>query len=88
MSEHTNRVDLSRNPASTLRWRASIVRLSDGAVIQTFETSMGREEAFARALAYVTALRAGPEPDHSVYLSEDGDLLDPHEAGVLRDANA
>lgn len=49
---------------------------------------MGREEAFARALAYVTALRAGPEPDHSVYLSEDGDLLDPHEAGVLRDANA
>lgn len=79
MSEPTYRVDLKHRPAETLAWKATVVRLSDEWEMRTFETSMGREEAFAKALAYVCALDAGPEPDHSVYLSESGDLLDPHE---------
>jgi hypothetical protein len=79
VSEPTYRVDLSHDPGATLPWKATVVRLSDDWKMRTFETSMGREEAFSKALAYVVAFNQDPEPDHSVYLSEDGDLLDPRD---------
>ena len=77
MSEPTYRVDLTHNPADLYPWRAVIVRLSDDTEIKSCVDG-SREEAFAEAVRIVHAINH-PERPSSVYLSEDGDLLDPHE---------
>ena len=77
MSEPTYRVDLTHNPGEMYPWRAAVVRLSDDEPLRVL-VAESREEAFALALRYVVALKH-PEHASSVYLSEDGDLLDPHE---------
>lgn len=77
MSEPTYRVDLTHSPAEMYPWRAAIVRLSDDEEVKGC-VAPTREEAFAEALRVVVSLKH-PERPSSVYLSEDGDLLDPHE---------
>ena len=77
MSEPTYRVDLSHDPGQMYPWRAAVIRLSDEQELRGLVAD-SREEAFSLALQYVVALRS-PERSSSVYLSEDGDLLDPHE---------
>ena len=77
MSEPTYRVDLTHNPGEMYPWRAAVVRLADEEELRGLVAD-SREEAFALALQYVVGLR-NPERSTSVYLSEDGDLLDPHE---------
>lgn len=78
MSEPTYRVDLSHDPSQIYPWRASIVRLADEQELRGLVAD-SREDAFALAVKYVHGLNQ-PQRPSSVYLSEDGDLLDPHEA--------
>ena len=77
MSEPTYRVDLTHDPALMYPWRAAVVRLSDDQELRGLVAD-SRQEAFELALQYVVSIR-NPEHSSSVYLSEDGDLLDPHE---------
>ena len=77
MSEPTYRVDLTHDPSQMYQWRAAVIRLADDEELKGLVAD-SREEAFTLALQYVVALRS-PERSSSVYLSEDGDLMDPHE---------
>lgn len=81
MSEPTYRVDLSHHPEHLpYPWRGVVVRLSDEQEIK-LTVGESREDAFARALQFVHDLnRIEPQHPSSVYLSEDGDLLDPHDS--------
>lgn len=77
MSEPTYRVDLTNHPAEMYHWRAEVVRLSDDHKIKGLWGD-SRQEAFESALRFVVALKE-PEHSSSVYLSEDGDLIDSAE---------
>lgn len=80
MSEPTYRVDLNHHPEDGphVCWRAVVVRVRDEELLEVKHGS-SREEAFAFALQWVAGLTSTPERPSSVYLSEDGDLLDPAE---------
>ena len=77
MSEPTYRVDLSHTPGNLYSWRAAVVRLADDEELKGLVAD-SREEAFGLAVKFVYDLNH-TERGSSVYLSEDGDLLDPHE---------
>lgn len=77
MSEPTYRVELDHNPADSFPWKATLVRIADNYAMRTV-VGQSREDAFDRAQAVVRAMR-NPEPSSTVDLTEDGDILDPHE---------
>ena len=81
MSEPTYRVDLTHNPAdgSNVCWTARVFRPSqqDEHVHVTWGSS--REEAFDLAQLWIKANTIAPQPPSTVYLTEDGDILPPHE---------
>lgn len=81
MSEPTYRVELIHDPASeypNVPWSAEIFRITDGErVYLTFEPS--REAAFNDAQAWIKRQLLDAERPSTVFLTEDGDILDPHE---------
>lgn len=81
MSEPTYRVELIHNPASeypSVPWSAEVFRLMDDErVFITFETS--RDSAFDVAQAWVKRQLLDAERPSTVMLSEDGEIIDPHE---------
>ena len=81
MSEPTYRVELVHNPASdypNVPWSAEVFRITDsGRVYITFEPS--RDEAFNAAQAWIKRQLLDAERPSTVFLTEDGDILDPHE---------
>lgn len=81
MSEPTYRVDLSNDPTEIepCRWAARIIRLSDGEQVTGSQWGATREQAFDAAQEWIKRANGPSEPPSSVYLSEDGDILDPHE---------
>ena len=87
MSEPTYRVELTHHPEMPLRpWQAEIHRCSDdGYMAQLWGES--RQIATELAGAWVWRQKYG-EPPSTVFLTEEGEIHDRHEAGVLRDANA
>ena len=78
MSKPTYRVDLDHTPEDIeWPWSASVVRLSDELPLFV-RCGNTREQAFERAQAAVK--EAGNKQSSSVVLlTEDGDILDPHE---------
>lgn len=78
MSEPTYRVDLQHHPEQTFPWVATVVRLADDFPMRTTVGS-NREDAFDRAQAIVRAM-SQPEAPSTVFLSEDGDIIDPHDS--------
>lgn len=81
MSEPTYRVELVYDPTTDYdvnRWQASIYRVSDDSHIHmTFGETM--EQAFDRAQEFVRRAAQAQHDGRTVLLSEDGDILDPHE---------
>lgn len=80
MSEPTYRVDLIHYPAngSAVQWGADITRVATDELIMCVHAAT-REAAFDNAQEWVKAQAAEPERSSTVYLTEDGDILDPHE---------
>jgi len=79
MSEPTYRVELEHDPTSSVNavpWTARVVRLSDDAVV-TVEYAQNRERAFDKAQEWVKLSTITPEAPSTVFLTEDGELLDP-----------
>ena len=81
MSEPTYRVELEYDSVTKFfqnRWRAKVYRVADDeSVLMEFGATM--EEAFDAAQMRVKMMSL-PQPDGTtVLLSEDGDILDPHE---------
>ena len=81
MSEPTYRVELQHDPSeiSGLEWSARIYRISDGEQAFVTQWAGSREDAFDRAQGIVRRVAAGGESPSTVLLTEDGDILDPHE---------
>ena len=81
MSEPTYRVEVQHDPSEIdgLQWSARIYRLSDDA--QPYPTQWGAtmEDAFERAQELVKRVAAGPTSGATVLLTEDGEIIDPHE---------
>ena len=83
MSEPTYRIELQHEPQYTqVPWSARIYRISDDEMIGRGDGST-RVEAFDAAQAQVRALRITEAPS-TVYLTEDGDIHDPHDTPTLR----
>ena len=80
MSEPTYRVDLTHLPANgeAVQWCADISRVATDELIMCTHGA-SREQAFENAQEWVKAQSAEPERSSTVYLTEDGDILDPHE---------
>ena len=80
MSEPTYRVELDHDPTEIepCKWHARVFRITDDE--QVHSTWGGTlEQAFDAAQEWCRASLADPEPSRTVYLTEDGDILDPHE---------
>ena len=80
MSEPTYRVELDNDPTEIepCRWHGKIYRVSDGEQVQsTWGSTL--EEAFDAAQTWARAALEEADPSRTVYLTEDGDILDPHE---------
>ena len=82
MSEPTYRVELTHHPENGLgvRWEAAVYEIASG---DTFpmHTMFGadREQAFDHAQGWIKAKAQAPDDPSTVFLTEDGDILDPHE---------
>lgn len=93
MSEPTYRVELTHRPENGIgvEWHAAVYVASEGPdyPYTTFDAFRAtREEAFEAAQSWCKAKATAPLAPSTVFLTEDGDIIDRHEAGVLRDANA
>lgn len=78
MSEPTYRVELEHHPHDEdWPWAASVIRVSDELPLFV-RCGSTREDAFDRAQQAIRVM-GQPQAPSSVYLSEDGDILDPHE---------
>ena len=80
MSEPTYRVRLIHRPEkeSHLEWEAAVFRCADDTFADTF-IAESREAAFDKARSWVVRKSLPAEDPSTVYLTEDGDILDPHE---------
>ena len=86
MSEPTYRVEIKPTGTAEFPWSASIYRISDERLVAG-KVGETEQEAFRRAQDFVRAVSQQAESE-PVFLTEDGEIHDRHEAGVLRDANA
>ena len=81
MSEPTYRVELTHEPDAAfpgIPWKARVLRVADDQHVTTKYNST-REAVFEEAQAAIKVMLAPKEQSSTVYLSEDGDILDPHE---------
>ena len=84
MSEPTYRVELTHHPENGIdvEWRAAVYAIAFApgslSVYDAFRAT--REDAFGAAQAWCKAKATEPLTPSTVFLTEDGDILDPHEA--------
>lgn len=80
MSEPTYRIELTHRPEKDFdfRWIASVYRVADDEYVECAIAST-REDAFDKARAWCVAKARKPEPPSTVFLTEDGDIHDPHD---------
>lgn len=81
MSEPTYRVELQHDPAEIkpCQWAARIYRVADDVQVASTQWGETREASFDAAQEIVRRMAVPPEDPSTVYLTEDGDILDPHE---------
>lgn len=87
MSEPTYRVDLTHKPENgvEVEWHAAVYSIVDYDVNDPYAVAMfdayraTREDAFDAAQAWCKAKAQAPQSPSVVLLTEDGDILDPHE---------
>ena len=79
MSEPTYRIELTHDPASAsaVCWTAKVYAVADDSYAITEFYGASREDAFDRAQTWLRAKSLPPEPGSTVFLTEDGELLDP-----------
>lgn len=84
MSEPTYRVELTHHPENGLgvEWRAAVYPAAEDdsypyTMFDAFRAT--REDAFDVAQAWCKAKAQEPLAPSTVMLTEDGDILDPHE---------
>ena len=80
VSEPTYRVELTHHPENGefVSWKASLYLIASEHCVTSFYRA-GREEAFDAVQKFVRGLIQEPERPSTVLLTEDGDILDPHE---------
>lgn len=83
MSEPTYRVELTHHPenGAAVCWRAAIYWPSSFGSDDYVTDFLGRsrEHAFELAQTWVRGKSQKPDDPSTVYLTEDGDILDPHD---------
>ena len=87
MSEPTYRIELTHKPENGehVCWRAAVYPVSEPdswAIFDSFDAT--REQAFDKAQAWCKAKAQEPLAPSTVFLTEDGELLDPFDKPPLR----
>lgn len=81
MSEPTYRIELSHHPenGTAVSWTAVVYAVADESyhIFDCFAAT--REAAFDKAQTWCRAKASEPQAPSTVFLTEDGDIHDPHE---------
>lgn len=86
MSEPTYRIELTHHPELMPgnRWQAAIFAIADDGIPLATKFGVSREEAFDSAQTWCKAKAQEPVESSTVFLTEDGEIHDPHDTTTLR----